>query len=129
MGALTEDLRSRLTPGMTLPEPFAKHFYSVPHDLLRQEVEARITASTVELFHRGKRVARHLRSAARHPSTVAEHMPSAHRRYREWTHERIRREAAAIGGDTATLADLILRSRPHPEQGFRTSLHQSLQAT
>jgi transposase len=29
-----------------------KHFYSVPHDLLRQEVEARITAGTVELFHR-----------------------------------------------------------------------------
>ncbi len=34
-----------------------RHFYSVPHDLLRQEVEARITAGTVELFHRGKRVA------------------------------------------------------------------------
>jgi transposase len=100
-----------------------KHFYSVPHDLLRQEVEARITTGTVELFHRGKRVASHVRSADRHrPSTVAEHMPSAHRRYREWTHERIRREAAAIGDDTATLADLILRSRPHPEQGFRSCI-------
>ena len=98
-----------------------KHFYSVPHDLLRQEVEARVTAGTVELFHRGKRVASHLRSAARHrPSTVAEHMPSAHRRYREWTHERIRREAAAVGDDAAVLLDLILRSRPHPEQGFRS---------
>jgi len=100
-----------------------KHFYSVPHDLLRQEVEARITAGTVELFHRGKRVASHVRSADRQrPSTVAEHMPSAHRRYREWTHERIRREAAAVGDDTATLADLILRSRPHPEQGFRSCI-------
>ena len=94
----------------------------MPHDLLRQEVEARITAGTVELFHRGKRVASHVRSTARHPSTVAEHMPSAHRRYREWTHERIRREAAAIGDDTATLVDLILRSRPHPEQGFRSCI-------
>jgi len=74
-----------------------KHFYSEPHDLLRQEVEARITAGTVELFHRGKRVASHLRSATRHPSTLAEHMPSAHRRYRDWTHDRIQREAAAIG--------------------------------
>jgi len=99
-----------------------KHFYSVPHDLLRQEVEARITAGTVEVFHRGKRVASHVRSASRHPSTTAEHMPSAHRRYREWTHERIRREAAAIGDDTATLADLILRLRPHPEQGFRSCI-------
>ncbi len=97
-----------------------KHFYSVPHDLLRQEVEARVTAGTVEVFHRGKRVASHLRSASRHPSTTAEHMPSAHRRYREWTHDRIRREAAAVGDDAAALLDLILRSRPHPEQGFRS---------
>ena len=99
-----------------------KHFYSVPHDLLRQEVEARITTGTVEVFHRGKRVASHVRSASRHSSTVAEHMPSAHRRYREWTHERIRREAAVIGDDAAVLLDLILRSRPHPEQGFRSCI-------
>ena len=99
-----------------------KHFYSVPHDLLRQEVEARITAGTVEVFHRGKRVASHVRSASRHPSTTAEHMPSAHRRYREWTHERIRREAVAVGDDAAVLLDLILRSRPHPEQGFRSCI-------
>ena len=49
-------------------------------------------------------------------------MPSSHRRYRDWTHERIRREAAAIGDDTATLVDVILRSRPHPEQGFRSCI-------
>ena len=99
-----------------------KHFYSVPHDLLRQEVEVRITAGTVEVFHRGKRVASHVRSASRYPSTIAGHMPSAHRRYREWTHDRIRREAVAIGDDTAALIDVILRSRPHPEQGFRSCI-------
>ena len=49
-------------------------------------------------------------------------MPSAHRRYRDWTHERIRREAALIGSDTAVLVDVILRSRPHPEQGFRSCI-------
>jgi transposase len=47
-------------------------------------------------------------------------MPSSHRRYRDWTHERIQREAAAIGDDTAALVEIILRSRPHPEQGFRS---------
>ena len=105
-----------------------KHFYSVPHDLLRQEVEARITVGTVEVFHRGKRVASHVRSASRHPSTTAEHMPSAHRRYREWTHERIRRvqaaerTEAAVGDDAAVVLDLILRSRPHPEPGFRSCI-------
>ena len=100
-----------------------KHFYSVPFRLLREEVEARITAKTVEIFHRGKLVAAHLRSLRPHrPTTLAEHMPSSHRRYREWTHERILREAASIGDDTMALAEIILRSRPHPEQGFRSCI-------
>ena len=101
----------------------AKHYYSVPHQLIRQEVEARITAATVEIFHRGKRVASHRRSVRPHrPTTVAEHMPSSHRRYRDWTHERIRREASSVGDNTAILVDVILRSRPHPEQGFRSCI-------
>ena len=100
-----------------------RHYYSVPFQLLRQEVEARISAKTVEIFHRGKLVAAHLRSHRRHrPSTVPDHMPSSHRRYRDWTDERIRREAAAVGDDAAALIDLILRSRPHPEQGFRSCI-------
>jgi transposase len=95
----------------------------VPFRLLRQTVEARITAKSVEIFHHSKLVATHLRSLRRHrPSTVPDHMPSSHRRYRDWTHERIRREAAAIGDDAAALMDLILRSRPHPEQGFRSCI-------
>ena len=100
-----------------------KHFYSVPFRLLRQEVEARITPKTVEIFHRGSLVATHLRSRRPHrPTTLAEHMPSSHRRYRDRTHERILREAAAVGDDTAALVEIILRSRPHPEQGFRSCI-------
>src|SRR5271170_2641377 len=100
-----------------------KHFYSVPFRLLREEVEARIAAKTVEIFHRGKLVAAHLRSLRAHrPTTVVDHMPSSHRRYRDWTHERILREAAAIGDDTSALVEIILRSRPHPEQGFRSCI-------
>ena len=95
----------------------------MPFRLLRQEVEARITANTVEIFHRGKLVATHLRTLRPYrPSTVAEHMPSSHRRYRDWTHERIQRDAAAIGDDAAALVGIILRSRPHPEQGFRSCI-------
>jgi transposase len=101
----------------------AKHYYSVPYSLVRQEVEVRITQKTVEIFLRGKRVASHLRSTLPHrPTTVAEHMPSSHRRYRDWTHERIRCEAVKVGPDADTLIDVILRSRPHPEQGFRSAI-------
>jgi len=82
----------------------AKHYYSVPHNLVHEEVEARITLKAVEIFLRGKRVASHLRSTLPHrPTTIAEHMPSSHRRYRDWTHERIRSEAAKVGPDAETL--------------------------
>ena len=65
----------------------------------------------------------HLRSSGNHRhTTVPEHMPSSHRRYADWTVERIRREAAAIGPATAALCELILERRPHPEQGFRSCL-------
>lgn len=95
----------------------------MPFQLLRREVEARITTKRVEIFHRGKLVASHLRSHRPHrPSTVADHMPSSHRRYRDWTHERMAREAASIGDDTLALLGIILRSRPHPEQGFRSCI-------
>ncbi|WP_408886729.1 IS21 family transposase [Lichenicola cladoniae] len=101
----------------------ARHFYSVPFRLVRQPVEARITTRTVEIFHRGSLVATHLRSVRQHqPSTVSDHMPSTHRRYRDWTHERITREAMATGDDTAALIEIVLRSRPHPEQGLRSCI-------
>lgn len=99
------------------------HYYSAPHRLLRQQVEARVTARTVELFHKGERVAAHVRGGLRgRHITLAEHMPQAHRRHAEWTIERIGREAAAIGPATAALVAIILESRPHPEQGFRACL-------
>jgi transposase len=99
------------------------HYYSVPFRLIKEPVEARITARTIEIFHKGERVAVHLRGGHRgRHTTVPDHMPSAHRRYAEWTIERIRREAAAIGPSTGKLAALILESKPHPEQGFRACL-------
>jgi transposase len=99
------------------------HFYSVPHRFARREVEVRLTPRTVEVFLKGERVAAHLRSSGNHRhTTVPEHMPSSHRRYADWTVERIRGEAIAIGPATAALCELILERRPHPEQGFRSCL-------
>jgi transposase len=98
-------------------------FYSVPHALIRAEVEIRSTARIVEIFHRGQRVASHERrhGGPRHGTNV-EHMPSAHRRYAEWTPERFQRWAHAIGPNTEGLIIAIMANRPHPEQGFRTCL-------
>jgi transposase len=99
------------------------HFYSVPYHFARAEVEVRLTSRTVEIFARGERIAVHLRSSGngKH-TTLADHMPSSHRRYADWTIGRIRRDAALIGPATAALCELILEHRPHPEQGFRSCL-------
>ena len=97
--------------------------YSVPHALIRAEVEVRVTARAIEVFHRGQRVAVHERRyMGRKHGTNPEHMPSSHRRYAEWTPERFRRWAGKIGPNTESLIGAVLASRPHPEQGFRTCL-------
>jgi len=100
-----------------------KHYYSVPYQLVKQQLEARITSNTVELLHKGKRVASHRRSyqPGRH-TTVNAHMPKAHREYAEWTPERLVRWASETGPATAKLVEVILTSRPHPQHGFRACL-------
>jgi transposase len=98
-------------------------WYSVPFNLIRQDVDARVTHATVEIFHRGKRVASHLRDPGRRSHvTAAEHMPSAHRRYAEWSATRILNSAAKLGPSVAAFCDIVMQDRPHPEQGFRTCL-------
>ena len=88
--------------GLDYHVEIAKHYYSVPHQLLREKVWARITARTIEVFHRGKRIAAHVRSSSnRKHTTVREHMPSSHRRYADWTPERLRRQADAIGRNSS----------------------------
>ena len=94
------------------------HFYSVPSRLIREVVEARITDTTIEIFHAGQRVAAHPRSALkRRHTTTPEHMPSAHRRYASWTPARLLSFAAAIGPGTVALVETIMSTKPHPEQG------------
>lgn len=101
----------------------AGFFYSAPHQLIREQVDIRATERSIEIFHHGKRIAVHQRRyGGRRHGTAIEHMPSAHRRYAEWTPERFRRWGASVGPHTESLIIAILASRPHPEQGFRTCL-------
>ena len=102
---------------------FDHHWYSVPYQFTQQEVEVRATAATVEIFHRGLRVASHARSQAPHvATTVTEHRPKAHQRHLEWTPSRLVDWAKTIGPATAELFDCIIASKRHPEQGYRSCL-------
>lgn len=100
-----------------------RHYYSVPYQLVRTEVEARMSAHTVEVFHRSKRVASHRRSnrQAGH-TTVTAHMPRAHQQYAEWTPRRLVQWAQKTGPATGQLIGHILERRRHPQQGFRSCL-------
>ena len=100
-----------------------RHYYSVPHQLLKQKLWARITARTVEIFHKGQRVAAHSRmSGNRQHSTYRDHMPAHHRFREDWTPEKIRRQAARIGSNTEAFVEVVMRQRKHPEQGYRTCM-------
>jgi len=103
--------------------PAEGHFYSVPYQLVGQAVDIRVTATTVEIFHNGLRVASHARSfLADKSTTIAEHRPKAHQQYLEWTPSRLLSWADAAGPYTAQLFRQILATKPHPEMGYRACL-------
>jgi transposase len=100
-----------------------RHFYSVPYRYLRAEVDVRIAARTVEIFHKGERIAAHQRQATcgRH-TTQPDHMPESHRAYAGWTIAKIAADAAKIGPATALMVERIFACKHHPEQGIRAGL-------
>ena len=99
------------------------HYYSAPYRLIKQTLTIRYTKTLVEIYHRDKRVASHRRAKQKGGyTTVATHMPKAHQEMAKWTPERIIRWAKETGCATAELAEKIIASRQHPQQGFRACM-------
>lgn len=99
------------------------HRYSVPHALVGQTLEARLTTNGVELLLRGQRVAAHARSARRGGfTTVNAHMPAAHRAHLEWTPARLIEWGQQIGMACGELVTRLLQTYKHPEHGYRSCL-------
>jgi transposase len=100
-----------------------RHYYSVPHALVGHSAWARFSATTVEVFFRSERVASHVRSYQRGGhTTLAEHMPKRHRAHAEWSPKRLIQWGSSIGVHTGAVVEHLLRSKPHPEQGYRACL-------
>ena len=99
-----------------------RHYYSVPYQLVHQEVEARIAAATVEIFLKGRRIVTHTRSfvPGKH-TTLPEHRPKKHQNL-EWTASRMVERGLVIGTSTAAALERIMESRKHPELGYRSCL-------
>lgn len=102
---------------------FDDHFYSVPYRLVKEKVEIWSSRSMVEIYHRGQRVASHLRAYGKQRYiTKPEHRPASHRAHLEWTPSRLVQWAAGIGPSVGEAVETILDSKPHPEHGYRACL-------
>ena len=95
----------------------------MPHALVGNRLEARISDALVELMHRGERVAMHARSDQRGGfTTLDEHMPAAHRAHKEWTPQRLVHWGKVIGPSTGAFVGMMLERHRHPEHGYRGCL-------
>jgi transposase len=91
--------------------------------LVGETLWCRASQRTVELLHKGQRVASHPRSIVKYAySTIPEHRPASHRAHLEWTPSRLIHWGQTIGPHTAVLVEHVIRSKPHPEQGYRSAL-------
>ena len=100
-----------------------EHYYSVPYQLLHERLDIRQTATTIEAFHKGKRVAAHVRSHIKGGyTTLKEHMPERHRAYAEWSPARFIQWAGKIGEATAHVVEQVLAGRIYQEQAFRSCM-------
>ena len=113
----------KVRPNIDYHVEIERHYYSVPYQLVGQELEARYPATTVEIFYHGVRVASHRRGLVAHAATTLHaHRPKSHGAHLEWTPSRLIHWGARVGPATAELVRIILESKPHPEMGYRACL-------
>lgn len=102
---------------------FEKHYYSVPYEFVRQQVDVYQSGAVLEIYHDGKHVCRHkVEPGDYRYTTREEHMPRAHRFVKGWSAAWFVAQGHLIGEATAELIERILKSKRHPEQGFRAAL-------
>lgn len=116
--------RKKARVGINYHVQYDRYYYSVPYTLIKEEVEVRATSNTIEIFHKGQRVASHMRGTTLQKYiTCRFHMPSEHqRRCQKWSPERFVRWAGKIGSKTRKMITHLLGSRRHPEQAYRSCM-------
>lgn len=98
-------------------------FYSVPYRYVRQQLDLRASATTIEVYKGGVRVASHVREHGRRRFiTDPDHMPASHRAHAEWTPSRLLSWARSIAAEVGELAEALMENRPHPEHAYRSLL-------
>lgn len=102
---------------------YDKHFYSVPYQLVKEEVLVCASTNVIRVRYANKTVAEHPRSYAKSGHTTdPNHMAKAHRKHQEWSPSRFIGWAESIGPHTKAVVEHQLHTRPHPEHGYRSCL-------
>lgn len=99
-----------------------KNKYSIPFDLLGEQVDIRLTKNTVEVYYHGARVASHPRYAVilRDPVVQPQHMPAEHRKYLAYNSDDFTAWAQDIGCNTVRVVKYFLSAGREPEQGYKS---------
>ena len=96
--------------------------YSVPYDLIGENVDVRVTKSIIEVYYHGTRVATHVRvgTLQREPIIKPEHMPEAHRKFLRYNAEEFENRATGIGPKTFEVVHHFLTVGKEAEQGYKS---------
>ena len=95
--------------------------YSVPFDLIGEQVQIRITKDLVEVYFKGSRMTSHkrLEKYSVQPIVKQEHMPANHREYLNYNAEEFKEWAATVGKSTEEIVKHFLTSGSVSEQGYK----------
>jgi hypothetical protein len=100
------------------------HYYSVPYEYIKYQVDVRLTGRMVEVFYNGVRICSHprLTGSSGQYRTVDEHMPPKHRKAGEWNAERFVSWAESMGPNTAEVIRSLLSRYKVEQQGYRSCM-------
>lgn len=100
-----------------------RHYYSVPWQLKGKRVRVVYDDRNVAIYCDNVRIIQYKRDRSPNGyTTLHTHMPPHHRFYAQWSPERFIRWAQSIGDDVAEIIQMVLTSRKHPEQAFKTCM-------
>lgn len=111
-------------PAVKVPRDYhirvGDHYYSVPHVLAGSYVESRLTATTLEFFQGGKRVASHfLSNVVGGQTTKHEHQHPSHQAYADHTPAKYQEWAQGLGASTLAVVEAQFDGNPHGLRGLK----------
>ncbi len=96
------------------------HYYSVPYQLVGEVLEVCLSASTLELLHKGRRVAVHARSYEKYKATTLDaHRPPNHQKWASADPTKVVAWAETVGPETTTYIRALIDMTP---TGLRSAL-------